>query len=80
MNMYEDEVERVVSKISNELTFWDSKELMRRTCLSWNTIQEYFFHDKDFPKAKVNGKWLFPAKETERFLENWLNEEVKSYE
>jgi len=45
---------------------------MRRTNLSWNTIQDNFFHDKGFPKMKIGGKWLYPAKEAEEFLLVWL--------
>lgn len=55
--------------------FWDSKELKRQTCLSWNTIQDKFFFDPAFPKRKVGGKWLYPAKETAAFLEKWLAEQ-----
>lgn len=71
--LYRDEIAKKVASVENELIFWDTKELKRRTCLSWNTIQDAFFHDKDFPKVKLGGKWLFPAKETEEFLSKWLN-------
>lgn len=68
-----EEIEKRVEAASKQLVYWDSKELKRRTCLSWNTIQEHFFHDPDFPKVKVGAKWLFPAKETEEFLLRWIN-------
>lgn len=67
-------IDKKLNELDKELVFWDSKELRRRTCLSWNTIQEHFFHDPEFPKAKIGGKWLFPAKETEEFLIAWLGE------
>ncbi|MEV2909245.1 group-specific protein [Paenibacillus larvae] len=62
-----------LDKLNKELVFWDSSELKRRTCMSWNTILYNFFHRPDFPKVKVGGKWYFPAKETEEFLLAWLS-------
>lgn len=55
--------------------FWDSAELKRRTCMSWDTIQTTFFYDPRFPKHKVGGKWYFPAREARVFLEKWLSEQ-----
>lgn len=72
--LYQEAIDTKMNELYKELIFWDTKELKRRTCLSWNTIQDAFFHDKDFPKVKLGGKWLFPAKETEEFLSKWLNE------
>ena len=69
-------IEEKINEHSNDLLFWDSNELKRRTCMSWNTIQDNFFHDKDFPKAKIGGKWYYPAKETEEFLLKWLKERI----
>jgi len=71
--MYLNAIAEKVEELNEELVFWDSKELRRRTSLSWNTIQVTFFHEKKFPKAKIGGKWLFPAKETEEFLIKWLD-------
>jgi hypothetical protein len=70
-------LEKLAEKLKDfdaELVFWDSKELCKRTCMSWNFIQEQFFFDPRFPKKKVNSKWLFPAKETREFLLKWLRE------
>lgn len=75
--LYLEAINKKVESLDLELVYWDSNELKRRTCMSWNTIQEYFFHDKDFPKAKVGGKWYYPAKEVELFLRKWLLERVK---
>ncbi|WP_427137245.1 group-specific protein [Psychrobacillus psychrodurans] len=72
--MYMDAIKLKIQELDKELVFWDTKELKRRTCLSWNTIQDNFFHHKDFPKVKIGGKWMYPAKETEEFLETWLDE------
>jgi len=69
------QVERLVCEIDSEYVFWDTAELKRRTCLSWNTIQSLFFYDPRFPKRKIGGKWFFPARETREFLELWLDEQ-----
>lgn len=71
-------IEEKIEEINMDLVFWDSKELMRRTCLSWNTMQEHFFHHPDFPKAKIGSKWFFPAKETEEFLTKWMHDKINS--
>ncbi len=73
--LYLEEMEKHFKKINAELTFWDSMELKRRTCMSWNTISSTFFYDPRFPKYKVGGKWYFPAKETQKFLLTWLVEQ-----
>jgi len=72
--LYMEAIDNKLKDFKKDLIFWDSKELRRRTCLSWSTIQDTFFFDKDFPKVKLGGKWLFPAKETEEFLSKWLND------
>lgn len=72
--MYMEAIKLKIQELDKGLVFWDTKELKRRTCLSWNTIQDNFFHHKDFPKVKIGGKWMYPAKETEEFLETWLDE------
>lgn len=70
--MYHEAIERRIEKLDNDLIYWDSSELKRRTCMSWNTILSNFFYEQDFPKTKVGGKWYFPAHETKKFLTNWL--------
>lgn len=72
--LYIEAINKKILEVDRDLVFWDTKELKRRTCLSWNTIQDNFFHHKDFPKVKIGGKWMYPAKETEIFLGNWLKE------
>ncbi len=71
-NMYMEAIDTKLKELDEELVFWDTKELRRRTCLSWNTIQDTFFHEPGFPKIKVGGKWLYLAKEAELFLIDWL--------
>ncbi|HIW33514.1 MAG TPA: group-specific protein [Candidatus Paenibacillus intestinavium] len=69
------EIKRVISDMDSELIFWDAKELMRRTCMSWNFIQQQFFFDKRFPKKKIGAKWYFPSREAQEFLNVWINEQ-----
>lgn len=69
-----EEIKSHLKGISFPQTFWDAKELRRRTSMSWNTIQREFFFDPRFPKRKVGNKWYFPAKEAEEFLLMWLRE------
>ena len=68
----------LVKEVDAEMVFWDAKELMRRTCMSWNFIQQQFFFDPRFPKFKVGSKWYFPAKETREFLVKWLHEQRRN--
>ena len=70
-----EEVQARIKQADMDLVFWDSKELERRTCMSWNNIQEKFFFDPRFPKRKVGGKWFFPAEKTKAFLLDWLEEQ-----
>lgn len=65
----------LVKEVDAEMIFWNSNELMRRTCMSWNTMQDTFFNDPRMPKRKVGGKWYFPARETRAFLEQWILEQ-----
>lgn len=74
--MCREKIEAKIKEIDGEFVFWDSAELQRRTCMSWNFIQDTFFFDPRFPKRKVKTKWLFPARETRSFLEKWLSEQA----
>ncbi|ALX47697.1 group-specific protein [Lentibacillus amyloliquefaciens] len=69
---YREEIEKHLRDLDKQLVYWDTKELKRRTCMSWNTIQDTFFHEEGFPKVKIGGKWYFPAEETTQFLNDWL--------
>lgn len=73
--LYLEKLEEKIKEMDTELVFWDTAELKRRTCMSWNFIQDQFFFDQRFPKHKVGGKWYFPARETRAFLETWLHEQ-----
>jgi len=74
-DLYLQEVRKAIRDIELDFVYWNSQELMRRTCMSWNNIQEKFFYDERFPKKKVGGKWLFPARATREFLEQWISEQ-----
>jgi phage pi2 protein 07 len=75
--MYLEKLEEKIKEVDAELVFWDAKELMRRTGMSWNTIQTEFFFEPRFKKYKVGAKWRFPAEESKRFLLQWLSEQPK---
>lgn len=76
--LYLEKLEEKIKEVDADFVFWDTAELKRRTCLSWNTIQDQFFYDPRFPKHKVGSKWMFPARETREFLVKWLSEQPKS--
>ncbi len=67
-------IAELVKDADAEYVFWDSAELKKRTCMSWDTIRSTFFFDPRFPKYKVGGKWYYPARKTREFLEMWLME------
>lgn len=73
--LYLQKVEEKLKEVDKELVFWDANELKRRTCMSWNNIQEKFFFDPRFQKYKVGNKWVFPADATKKFLLQWLSEQ-----
>ncbi|MEK5057701.1 group-specific protein [Paenibacillus sp. FSL H7-0326] len=70
--MLRQQIEQAVKEADHESVFWDTKELKRRTCMSWTAIQETFFFEPGFPKRKIGTKWYYPARETREFLEKWL--------
>lgn len=65
----------LLKEVDADMVFWDTSELKRRTCMSWNHIQNTFFFDPRMPKFKVGRDWRFPARETREFLEKWLQEQ-----
>jgi hypothetical protein len=71
-------ISELVKEVDAELVFWDTAELKKRTCMSWNTIQDTFFYDARFMKHKVGSKWYFPVRETRAFLEQWLSEQMRT--
>ncbi|MOA45666.1 hypothetical protein D3C78_1680880 [compost metagenome] len=77
LSICREEIRELLEDLDNEYVFWDSAELKKRTCMSWNSIQDTFFFDDRFPKYKIGGKWYYPVKETNTFLEKWLSEQIK---
>lgn len=77
LRLCRERISELVKEVDAELVYWDRKELLRRTRMCWNTIQNQFFYDPRFPKHKIGSKWYFPAKETRAFLEQWLREQPK---
>jgi phage pi2 protein 07 len=77
-DVFSKELKKRLDQLENKLTFWSMKELCKQTCLSENTIKDKFFYDERFPKHKVGGKWMFPAKECEKFLLVWIKEQPNS--
>jgi hypothetical protein len=77
LSICREEIRELLEDLDNEYVFWDSAELKKRTCMSWNSIQDTFFFDDRFPKYKIGGKWYYPVKETRTFLEKWLSEQIK---
>lgn len=75
--LFIEKLEERFRTLDKDLVFWDTSELKRRTCLSWNTIQDKFFYDPRFLKYKVGGKWLYPAEQTKEFLLQWISEQPR---
>lgn len=72
-----EEIAKRIQELDAEFVYWDAKELMQRTCVSWNFIQEQFFFNPQFPKFKIGKKWYFPVRETREFLEKWIRNQSK---
>lgn len=77
LEMCKERIGMLIREAEGEFVYWDASELKRRTCMSWNTIQDTFFFDQRFIKRKIGGKWYFPAKEAREFLTLWLQEQPK---
>ncbi len=78
-HLYMKKLDEHLKEVDLELVYWDRKELLRRTCMSWNFIQEQFFYHEEFKKLrfKVGNKWFFKARETQQFLLRWLEQNGK---
>ncbi|SNZ10041.1 hypothetical protein SAMN05421503_1496 [Terribacillus aidingensis] len=73
--IYLETLQQHIEEIDKECIFWDSKELMKQTKMSWNTIQDKFFYDSRFPKKKIGGKWYYHGEKTKQFLSYWFAEQ-----
>ena len=76
--MYLQKIEEKIKEIDAELVYWDRKELIKRTCMSWPFILQEFFYDDRFQKHKIGNKWYFPAAATKKFLTQWISEQKTS--
>jgi transcriptional regulator with XRE-family HTH domain len=76
LELIENKLEDYISELPKQV-LWDSNDLRNHTKMSWNTIKDTFFQDPNFPKFKVGKKWFFPAKEVEKFINDWALEKVK---
>lgn len=74
-----EEIKKRLDKAEFDMVMWDKNELIRRTCMSWSTIQRTFFVIPDFPKVKLGGKWYFDAKKTTEFLLEYLEKNERSF-
>ncbi len=72
------EIKKKMQQIENRYAYWNMDELCKQTSMSINNIKEKFFYDPRFPKYKVGGKWLMPAKECEAFLLQWIKEQPRN--
>lgn len=77
--IFNEKVQEKLQDYDAELVWWDAKELCRRTCMSWTSIQERLFKERGFQRYKIGNKWYFPAKETREFLLKWLKENGRLY-
>jgi hypothetical protein len=71
------EIKKKLLQIESRHVFWSVEELCRQTGMSINNVKDKFFYDPRFPKYKVGGKWLMPAKECEAFLLEWIKEQPR---
>lgn len=76
----EDRVRREITECIENQTqklFYDMQDLQKITSFSKGHIMNTFFFDKRFEKIrkKVGKKHVFPAKETNEFLLEWIKEQ-----
>ncbi|MED1801750.1 group-specific protein [Brevibacillus porteri] len=75
VKLIRERISELVNEVEAEQVFWDRKDLIRNTKMSWPTILNQFFYDQRFPKYKVGSKWYFPARDARAFLEKWVYEQ-----
>lgn len=75
LKMCREKLDQILREADTEFVFWDTNELVKRTCMSFDTIQKTFFYHPQFPKFKIGGKWYYPSRKTRDFLEAWLLEQ-----
>lgn len=72
-----DQIQEHLDKVDNEPVFYTLDDLQEITGMSRGFIEKTFFYDPRFERIrrKVGRKWLFPVKETRKFLLEWLEEQ-----
>ena len=78
IEMAREEIREKLKSVENDFVFWDIKTLCEKTCMSRSFVLETFFFHPNFPRHKVGGKWLIPAKEASEFLIKWLKQQPSS--
>lgn len=68
--IYLEKVEEKVRTVDAELVFWDTNELKRRTCMSWNTIQKEFSLIQGSQNLKLVQNGTFHLKKLKSFCCN----------
>lgn len=72
----EEQLKKAIEKRLNELEsqkiFWDIKELSEKTSMSISHIKTHLLYEPGFPKYRVGKKLVFPPKEVEEFLLDWV--------
>ncbi|WP_225742923.1 hypothetical protein [Marinilactibacillus sp. Marseille-P9653] len=76
-NHVKDQIQKKLEAIGTEKVFYTFNDLQQITGMSKGFIDKTFFHDSRFEKIrrKIGRKWLFPVKETQSFLLEWIKEQ-----
>ncbi|WP_429823157.1 hypothetical protein [Brevibacillus laterosporus] len=74
--VYLDQLKEKIAEVDVELVFWDRKELLRKTCMCWNSIQKssFLIHDSQNTKSDPNG--IFPRKKLGSFYCNGYQKKI----
>lgn|SRR5699024_9124329 len=69
--LYLERVDEYLRGIEEDVFFFTRVQLMEYLNLSWNTIQNNFLVDENFPQYKYGNKWLFPKSEVKEYMERY---------
>ncbi|GEM04487.1 hypothetical protein HMI01_14750 [Halolactibacillus miurensis] len=64
-----------LDELESEKVFWDMKTLAQKTSMSISHLEKHVIYQPGFPLHRVGKKRIFPAKEAQEFLLDW----VKNY-
>lgn len=68
-------IEKRLNELDSQKIFWDMKELAKKTSMSISHLEKHVIYQPGFPMYRVGKKRVFPAKETEKFLLNWIKDQ-----